>query len=75
MIQLELFPGLDSPSTEHRQSSNHLVLDRYDIDALKRIVAYLSGEKKHYEERGRPPGHIWPDVDWLATQLRGRDIA
>ena len=72
---MTFFKELDPPSADHRQLSNHLVLDRYDIEALKRVVAYLSDEEKQYKERGRPPGHIWPDVDWLATQLRGRDIA
>ena len=63
MEQLDLFQELDPPSADHRQLPNHLVLDRYDIEALKRVVAYLSDEEKQYKERGRPPGHIWPDVD------------
>ena len=63
MEQLDLFQELDPPSTDHRQLPNHLVLDRYDIEALKRVVAYLSDEEKQYKERGKPPGHIWPDVD------------
>lgn len=33
-----------------------------EIDHLKKVLAYLHDEREHYEDMGKPEGHIFNSV-------------
>lgn len=47
-------------------------MDCDTMEAMRNVIEYMrDSEEKHYQESGKPAGHIWEDVLKLESYLDG----